>query len=278
MVDKDPTWRSGAVFKKAELRQLISDDRIPQARRVLYALMGIGGLRSGEAAGLRWGRWLTDRDPLSALDIVTSYDTGRTKTGKPRTLPVHPTLSALLSEWRLSGWAEAFGRPPKDDDLVVPLLRRKRTPAGRMRDKNVIWKDFNRDQQTLGFRHRRAHDLRRTMISLSRDDGARADLLVACTHSRKGNIVDLYTEFSWGALCAEVSKLRITREQPRIVELKVAAAAGARLGAGQPESGGFNTVLNTVEDDPERSQQLEGWRRRESNPGPERVKRRLLHA
>ena len=113
---------------------------------------------------------------------------------------------------------------------------------------------------------------------MSRDDGARADLLVACTHSRKGNIVDLYTEFSWGALCAEVSKLRITREQPQIVEFQVAAAAGAGGGPGGSKTAILGTVLGTVEDDPEGSQQLEGWRRRESNPGPERFSARLLHA
>ena len=102
------------------------------------------------------------------------------------------------------------------------------------------------------------------MISLSRDDGARADLLVACTHSRRGNIVDLYTEFSWGALCAEIAKLEITREQPQVVELQLAAAAGLGCGVTGSETPVLGTILGTVEDDPKGSQRLEKWRRRES--------------
>jgi hypothetical protein len=32
-IDKDPTWRSGAVFTREEVEQLISDGRIPEERR-----------------------------------------------------------------------------------------------------------------------------------------------------------------------------------------------------------------------------------------------------
>jgi hypothetical protein len=37
----------------------------------------------------------------------------------------------------------------------------------------------------LGLRHRRGHDLRRTMISLARTDGARKDILALCTTRRR---------------------------------------------------------------------------------------------
>src|SRR5262245_37964385 len=51
VVDKDPEWRPSARYTRAELEQLISDERIPWDRRVLYALEGVGALRHGEAAG-----------------------------------------------------------------------------------------------------------------------------------------------------------------------------------------------------------------------------------
>jgi hypothetical protein len=35
-VDKDPNWRSGAIYTREEVEQLISDSRIPEDRRVLY--------------------------------------------------------------------------------------------------------------------------------------------------------------------------------------------------------------------------------------------------
>jgi hypothetical protein len=53
--DNDPAWRSGAVFSREELEALLTDERIPADRRVLYALLGLVGLRFGEVAALRHG-------------------------------------------------------------------------------------------------------------------------------------------------------------------------------------------------------------------------------
>ena len=232
LVDKDPTWRARAVYSKAEVEQLISDDRIPLDRRVIYALLGVGGLRTGEAAGLRWGRWDPDVRPLGRIEVVTSYDTGRTKTGKPRNVPVHPTLAAVLAEWKLSGWAAAVGRAPTADDLVVPVVNRARVRTNTMRKADLVWRDCQDDLDALGLRRRRVHDLRRAMISLARADGARKDLLEVVTHARRGDIVDVYTEFPWEVLCAEVAKLRIERRAAEIVELRAVAVAGGGAGAG----------------------------------------------
>ena len=81
-----------------------------------------------------------------------------------------------------------------------------------MRDKNYSRKRLIEDLATLELRHRRGHDLRRTMISLARSDGARKDLLEVCTHtpgSKGKTAIDAYTTFEWKALCEEVAKLRI---------------------------------------------------------------------
>jgi integrase len=96
--DKNPEWRDTAVYSREELQTLISDERIPLDRRVLYALEGIGALRHGEVAGLRWRHYDPDAKPLGRLAIVTSYNRGRTKTGRTRRMPVHPTLAAILAE------------------------------------------------------------------------------------------------------------------------------------------------------------------------------------
>jgi hypothetical protein len=47
--EKDPEWRSKAIFSAEELVRLVSDEAIPEDRRVFYGLMGIGGCRLGEA-------------------------------------------------------------------------------------------------------------------------------------------------------------------------------------------------------------------------------------
>jgi integrase len=210
--DKRPGWRPTAVYERAELEQLISDERIPWDRRVLYALEGLGGLRHGEAAGLRWRHYDSSTRPLGRLSVVTSYDTGRTKTSRSRYTPAHPVLAAMLAEWKLVGWAEMIGRSPTIDDLIVPLPAGLRTRAGQMRDKDRSFKRLKADLELLGLRHRRGHDLRRTMISLARMDGARKDLLELCTHTpRRDAAIDLYTTIEWPSLCAEISKLRIAR-------------------------------------------------------------------
>ena len=224
--DANPEWRPTAVYDRGELELLISDPRVPRDRQIFYALQGIGALRHGEAAGLRFRHWDTSLKPLSALLVATSYDKGRTKTGRARRMPVHPTLAAVLSEWKLHGWAEMMGRVPGPDDLVVPLPASLRVELGAMRKPDLSWRRLVVDLENLGLRHRRGHDLRRTMISLARIDGARADILRLCTHGASREIIDVYTTFPWESLCAEVSKLKLDRRgKSNVVVLPMAASA-----------------------------------------------------
>jgi hypothetical protein len=66
-VDKDPAWRATAVFDRAEVVALISDPRLPEARRVLNALKALAAVRHGEAAGLCWRDYLRACEPLGKL-------------------------------------------------------------------------------------------------------------------------------------------------------------------------------------------------------------------
>lgn len=119
-VDKDPEWRDLATYTVREVERLISDTAIPVERRVLNALKALGGLRHGEAAGLRWRHYDPTLEPLGRLIIATSYDTGRTKTEVTRRVPVHPVLAKILAAWRISHWERIYGRAPTSDDLIVP--------------------------------------------------------------------------------------------------------------------------------------------------------------
>lgn len=222
--DAKQGWRATAVYVRDELEALIGDERIPWDRQVLYGLEGLAGLRHGEAAGLRWGDWETSVRPLSRLTVARSYARDRTKTGRTRYVPVHPTLAAMLAEWRLRGWPEMMGRQPTDEDLIVPMPASRRVKLGKMRTKNDSWKRLSADLELLGLRHRRGHDLRRTMISLARTDGARRDLLELITHTPKSDAaIEAYTTFDWPTLCAEIVKIRVSRRKPGAV---VAMAAG----------------------------------------------------
>lgn len=203
--DKDPEWRAKAVFSREELIALISAPDLPWDRQVLYALQGLAGLRHGEAAGLRWKDLDTTTKPLFRLFVVRQYENKPLKTKQPRMVPVHPTLAAMLREWREKGWAEMLGRNPGAEDFIIPS--REGEVRSRHHSRNKLLEDLDR----LGLRSRRGHDLRRTFISLARTDGARPDILKRVTHTPGTDILDVYTTLEFPALCAEVVKLQIER-------------------------------------------------------------------
>ena len=218
-VDKDPTWRAEAIYTRTEAEQLLSDDRILPDRRVLIALKFLaGGLRHGEASRLTWRNYDASAEPLGRLAI------GKTKSGVPREVPVHPTLAKILAVWKLSGWAETYGRAPTGDDLIVP------TRNFTVRDANESQRQLIADLELLGMRtragekqHRRGHDLRRTFISLARADGAHDGPLRWVTHGPSASsMADLYSTFPWSALCAEVAKLRIELREGKLLRIPVA--------------------------------------------------------
>jgi integrase len=211
-------WRAGALFSREELQVLISDDRVAWDRRVLYGLSGLGALRHGEAAGLRWRQVVTGLEPLGRLIVLTSYDQGDTKTGAERWMPLHPVLAAILAEWRMRGWSEQQERAPGLDDLVVPHSkpgnRGRRVVFGGMRSDHDSYKRLRLDLEALGLRRRRFHDLRRAFITLAREDGAEKDILHLCTHGAPGqDVMELYTSFGWATLCKQVAALQMRRAQ-----------------------------------------------------------------
>jgi len=212
--DKHKEWRAGAIFSREEMQTLISSPKVPWDRRLFYALCGLGMLRLGEVAGLRW-RHFVKLEPLSRLVISTSYDTGETKTGVERWMPVHQVLAAMLAEWKLSGWPAEFGRKPVANDLIIPTPkptnRGPRVAAGQVRDEHFVWKRLQKDLAALGVRRRRVHDFRRAGITLAREDGADRDVLRLCTHQPPTDVMESYTSFGWAKLCAQISCIRIER-------------------------------------------------------------------
>lgn len=71
------------------------------------------------------------------------------------------------------------------------------------------------------------------MITLAREDGARAYVLEMITHAPNPNdMMNLYTSFSWPTLCAEVAKLQITlpdRRPSHIVSTRDESPVGREL-------------------------------------------------
>ncbi len=238
--DADPTWRSQAVFTRAEVEALLSDERVPEDRRVLYAIRFLTGLRPNEEAALRWRFYDRAAEPLGRITIALAWDRhGQrekgTKTERPREVPVHPTLAKVLAAWKLSGFKRYTGRDPSEDDLIIP------SETGKPRNVSQTLERFHGDLDKLGLRRRRQYDSRRTFISLAQGDGARKDVLRWVTHGPSGDVFDAYTTLPWPTLCEAVACLRIELREGRLIELPNIVAAGAE-GSVHP---GLTTGLTT---------------------------------
>ena len=250
--DKDPTFRPMAKFSHDEVERFISDERIADDQRVVYALLALTGMRFGELAAVQWLHYDTNLKPLGRLLVARSYDfKGKrvkgTKTERPREVPVHPTLAKVLAEWKLAGWQQLMGRAPKPEDLIVPASKQDLV-HGLFRNPNEERKYFYKEVcDLLEVRRRRIHDFRRTFISLARDDGAARDVIRWITHPPDADILDSYTTPAWSLLCQEVAKLKIqVREADNMIALPHAATAtggGPTLDGERPE---LVTALVTV--------------------------------
>lgn len=219
--DKDPAWRAQAIFTRGEIEQLISDERIPEDRRVIYALKFFCG-RHTEVLSSTWMRYDATTEPLGTLHVV------ETKSGVARAIPVHPTLAKILAAWKLGGWARIHGRIPTPSDLIVRTRR-----AGNVYRPADTQLRFLDDLARLGLRtkastrNRRGHDLRRTLITLARADGAIDSLLRWVTHGpRPSEILDVYSSPPWAALCAEIGKLRVRLIEGQSLQLGPALVQG----------------------------------------------------
>jgi integrase len=231
-IDKDPGWRRTAVFAREEVETLISDPRVAEDHRVVYALALLTGARHGEVAALHWRHIDTTAEPLRRLTIEVAYNSASriekgVKTDRPRLVTMHPALAKVLASWRLSGWKRAHGRNPGPDDLVIP------SPGGGHRTANVTLELFHDDLARLGLRKRRFHDARRTFISLCLGDGASKDMLRWVTHA-PGDVFDGYTSPPWAALCEAVGKLCVQLPpEPVGAEVIPLPFAGSRGGGGE---------------------------------------------
>lgn len=227
--DKDPAWRAQAIFTRAEIEQIISDDRIPEDRRVIYALKFFCG-RHTEVLSSTWERYDATTDPLGTLHVV------ETKTGYARAIPVHPTLAKILAAWKLGGWERTYGSRPTSTDLIVRTRR-----AGNVYAAADTQLRFVEDLAKLGLRtkastrNRRGHDLRRTLITLARADGAIDSLLRWVTHGpRPSEILDVYSSPPWADLCREIAKLRVRLIEGAVVALPPSDTGALGTGVVQP--------------------------------------------
>ena len=216
--------KGGVPYRLHEAVALMTDPRIPADRRMLHTLQALTGMRIGEACGRRWRDYDRGTPGLGAMHVWSQYDDQPLKTGravheKERFVPVHPALAKALAHWRLSGFAQLYGRPATDDDFIVPdpstMGARTRSKAG---------KDHRGDVEALGIyqRGRLTHGLRRWFISACRNASARREVIELMTHNAKGEVIDAYTSWEWSTLCDEISKLAVDLHPTKLAVLPLA--------------------------------------------------------
>lgn len=227
-------------YRTDETDLLCHSERVSAERRVFHSLLLYTGMRHGEAAGRRWKDYDQTAPVLGRLHVHDQYDGQPLKADKgddtyPRTVPVHPTLAAVLGAWKEKGFAAFYGRKPGPDDFIVPNTGDILKP----REVNRSLRRLGEDIARLGIapRARALHLTRHTFISGCRNNGADADVLKLITHgASKSNsdIIGMYSTIDWETLCRAVMCFRKDGVDPdpepgsRIVPRAVPAEFGPK--------------------------------------------------
>lgn len=194
------------IYQLSECAVLIRHHTIPWPIRVLNAMCLLTGMREGEACGRRW-RDLDDAPkPLASLSVHDQYDGRPLKTERPRLVPVHSELHAILMAWAQEGFELYTGARPTPDDFIVPNVSARATLAGN-HTRSSYYKAFIRYAEAAGVRPRSLHATRHSFVTHCRRAGARADVVERVTHNAAGSIVDRYTHWEWEPLCEAISLL-----------------------------------------------------------------------
>lgn len=169
------------------------------------------GCRRGEACGLTWADWDDTVVPVGSLYVDKQYsgrgEDARTKTRRPRMVPVHHNLAEFLREWSVGCRSE--------DPIVphlVPTEHHTRSTARKSWDRLLV--DAN--VRPFGI-----HRTRHTAITAMRRGGVPVREVEQVTHNSAGTIVDRYTH-DWSILAAAVSVIDYLRPDPSRVASRVA--------------------------------------------------------
>ncbi len=200
-------------YEPEEVVALLTDERIRVDRRVLYALFFYFADREGEGCGFTFADYNRTLEPLGSMTIDKQYQGDPLKGSRDdyeatRRFPVHPDAAALLARWKLAGFASINGRPPRDNDPIVP------NPATmKARSPNAVYKALIEDEKRIGIEHKRGratHGFRKAWISMVHAAGADREVVRVLTHTgRPRDVLDLYTQWPWGKLCETVQLVQL---------------------------------------------------------------------
>ncbi len=263
------TSKARQPYSRAEARSVLECAANPLPVRVWLALAFYTGMREGEICGRRWADWAREATPLGALQVHTQYNDQPLKTddpdrARPRYVPVHPHLAALLQLWWAEGFELQFCRPPTPTDFIVP------TAGLNCHSRSSAYRAFRRALDRAGVPNRSLHSTRHTFISVARAETNRHDLVERITHNAAGTTLDRYTHSEWEGLCevilgTDYSRDRVTalsffqgsdsrtrtpesRHETPVILSNLLTAPGRTLGAETPGLPAKNAIPGAGQD------------------------------
>lgn len=237
---REDGWRDQALFTLPEIRLILGAESIELQYRVMYAVWFLTGSRFAEVCGLRISDYCRTTPKLGMLTIKANKQR-RSKGARYRTPPVHPDLALWLDWWIDQGYELVHLRKPQPDSWLFPSFSpRRRTiqtrktaadPTEVQCSHGEVYKRWQRHHlPELGLRHRRMHDMRRTLLSVIRSAGAAAEIARSFTHSVIADkVLDAYTTFEWASLCEAMLKLSWDLPKPPSLEPAAAVAEVVQL-------------------------------------------------
>jgi|GEM_PF-5970154 len=199
--------KKGRRYENEESEELVWCLKLPVDVRMLFCILSYTGTRVGEGCGFEWANW----DPQSATDLGAltlewAYDRLPLKTTRdkerPRVIPVHPELASALEWWKREGWEAFYGRPPRDDDPIVPNQWKR----GHHTEKSIYHHSFDAFEAAK-VTWKGHHACRHSFMTTARRRGAIELYIERITHNASGSIVDHYTHTEWEPLCAVIKTL-----------------------------------------------------------------------
>lgn len=180
--DKNNEWRNTAIFSKQEAQRLLLETT--GIERLFYGLMLYTGCRLGEAAALRW-KHLTSE----TITIANSWDRKETKTGVVRQVPITPAFASFLSE---------YPRGSENDYVASEGVCQA-----------TLHRRWVKTLERLGLRHRRLHDLRRTVVTEALANGVDRDVVRVVIWGTKRTVMDGYITHSQSKVKEEWGKYKL---------------------------------------------------------------------
>src|SRR5664280_341911 len=235
---------------------LLRCDKVPEHRRVRYAVALTSGMRDGELAGLNWADVDLDAKPprveitkALALRGDDGFATlGATKTEySKRTLPLHALAVRALRAWKSKGWVQYAGHKPKATDSVFPD---EHGEPSRPRSAQLIRDDLETAKQPtkVGSADIDFHATRRSFLTWLTNAEVSSEIIdMLAGHAGKGVRARHYTARDLEVMAKAVAKIELDVTSGEVVSLPLAVAIGDETVVDEPLPSALSTSVATTE-------------------------------